>query len=191
MTLLGASKRHSIEHIRAVHELGIGVFGENYVPELLAKAAALPSPQWHFIGHLQRNKAKKIAGVITMLHTLDTARLADRLSSAARDLEVLVQVNIGEEPTKSGALPQDAAALCRHVLDHCPGLVLSGLMTIPPPGDPDRWLGATARLRADLEQRLGCALPHLSMGMTADLEVAIAHGATIVRIGSALFGPRG
>ncbi len=190
ISILAASKRRSPAEIRAAADAGIALFGENYVPELLDKAAAFDDLSWHFIGHLQRNKARRLAGRIAMLHTLDTVRLADTLERVAPGLDVLLQVNIGAEATKSGVPPPDIEALARHVTEQCPALRLRGLMTIPPPSDPHKWLSAMQRLRDETEQTVGIALPELSMGMSSDLEVAIGCGATIVRVGSALFGPR-
>jgi len=190
ITILAASKRQSTDAITAAAEAGIRVFGENYVPELLEKAGALPDITFHFIGHLQRNKAKRLVPHIAMLHTVDTPRLATALHKLNAGLEVLLQVNIGGEETKSGVLPADLATLAGHLINSCPGVRLTGLMTIPPPGDPQRWLPAMRRLRDETEQSLGIALPHLSMGMSGDLEQAIANSATIVRVGTAVFGPR-
>ncbi len=191
--ILAASKTQKPGTLFAVSEAGISLFGENYVPEVLEKAH-VEGIELHFIGNLQRNKARRLLPHITMLQTLHSTRLADalnrHLSEASRQLEVLIQVNIAEEPTKSGVRPDEVAALARHVNCECDSLLLRGFMTLPPRDEPARWHRSTAELRKRLQDDLGIALPELSMGMSGDLEVAIAHGATIVRIGTAIFGPR-
>ena len=190
VTLLAASKRHSVQSIREAHAAGVVVFGENYVQELVGKATELPEVEWHFIGHLQRNKVKQLAPHISMLHTLDSARLARALNQHA-PMAVLIQINIGQEATKAGVHPADALALARLVTNECENLDLRGLMTIPPAdGEPERWYAAMALLRGELSITLGIPLPELSMGMSGDLEQAIAHGSTIVRVGRAIFGAR-
>lgn len=201
VTLLAASKTRSAAEVTAAHAAGVGHFGENYAQELAAKAAALPGATWHFIGHLQRNKVKHVVGHASLVHTVGSVRLADELSrrAALRGpdgglLGVLIEVNIGAEASKSGVDPEPSVvlALARHVAEACPGLSLRGLMAIPPPDDrPGRWFARVAALRDTLQQALGRALPELSMGMTHDFEVAIAHGATIIRVGTGIFGPRG
>lgn len=195
VTLLAASKRRTAEDIEQAMAAGVRVFGENYVPELLEKAGLVRQASWHFIGHLQRNKARRLLPAVAMIHTVDSVRLVDALARHASErtgapLQVLLQVNVGREPTKSGVLPEALAELAEHLVA-TPSLQFSGLMTIPPAGrDPARWFSALAALREDLIPRLGIPLPHLSMGMSADLEPAIANGATIVRLGTAIFGPR-
>ena len=210
MALVAASKRHPVATLREALACGVTDFGENYVQELATKRAELLAepatgptgelalPRWHFIGHLQRNKIKHLLPGVTLVHTIDSDRLAKALdtqlptrdpAAAARGLEVLIEVNIAEETTKSGVLPAQARALAEAIgqTDH---LRLRGLMAIPPATNADRWLAAVAVLRDRLQDELGHALPELSMGMSGDLELAIRHGATRVRIGTAIFGLR-
>ncbi|MFT7621031.1 MAG: pyridoxal phosphate enzyme (YggS family) [Myxococcota bacterium] len=195
--VIAASKRQDAAVIQEAADAGIQAFGENYVSELLSKVDEVANARWHFIGNLQRNKARRVIPHVQMLHTLDTARLADALQrhlsdgeGPSRRLPVLIQVNIGGEPTKAGLSEREVRDLATHVLTCCPELNLSGLMTIPPRDDSDRWLGAMAQLRAGLQTELGVALPCLSMGMSRDLEAAIRHGATHVRVGTSIFGGR-
>jgi pyridoxal phosphate enzyme (YggS family) len=188
IALVAVSKLHEASMIRAAYEAGQRRFGENYVQELEGKASALadlPGIEWHFIGHLQRNKVKSVLRARPVVHTVDSTRLADEIATRASDpVPVLLQVNVAREPQKSGAAPEELDALVAHVRTR-PTLVLRGLMTIPPEGgDPRPHFRA---LRALAEKH---ALSELSMGMSADLDAAIEEGATIVRVGTAIFGPR-
>ena len=192
--LVAVSKRHPAERIREAYEAGQRDFGENYVQEMVDKAAALADLdgiRWHLIGHLQRNKARSVVPLGAIVQCLDSARLADeiekRASAASVRAEVFVQVNVGGETQKSGCTVDDAPALASH-LASLPSVHLRGLMTVPPASeDPEGARTHFARLRA-LGQNLG--LSELSMGMSHDLEVAIEEGATVVRVGTAIFGPR-
>lgn len=195
--LVAVSKTKPASAVREAYEAGQRDFGENYAQELATKAeelADLPDLRWHFIGHLQSNKAKIVAPVAALVHTIDSASLARELGKrAAKDgggkLAVLVEVNVGGEAQKHGAASADLAALLDAV-DAEPNLVLSGLMTMPP-HDLDATRRAFERLAALRDQHGGAArLPELSMGMSDDLEVAVACGATMVRVGSAIFGAR-
>jgi pyridoxal phosphate enzyme (YggS family) len=197
--LLAVSKGQSADAIRAAYALGQRAFGENYVQEALAKAAALadlPDIEWHLIGPLQSNKARTAARHFAWIETVDRAKIAERLS-AARDahlprLSACVQVNISGETSKSGVEPDAALALLRAVASQ-PRLVVRGLMGIAEEtGDIARQRSQFRSLRDVFEKARaeGMALDTLSMGMSADLEAAIAEGATLVRIGTALFGER-
>lgn len=200
VTLLCVSKTFSAGHVRAAFDAGERRFGENYVQEGLEKIAALadlrPGIEWHLIGPLQSNKTRTVAAQFDWVHGVDRLKVAQRLSEQRPPelppLNVLLQVNVSGEASKSGLVPDEVAPVARAVAA-LPRLVLRGLMAIPEPaGDeaaqrlPHRALHALLdRLRAD-----GLAVDTLSMGMSADLEAAILEGATIVRIGTAIFGAR-
>jgi pyridoxal phosphate enzyme (YggS family) len=200
VTLLAVSKTFDAHAVRAAHAAGCRAFGENYVQEALAKIEALADLraglEWHLIGPLQSNKTREVAAAFDWVHTVDRLKVAERLSAqrpaAMAPLNVCVQVNVSGEASKSGVSPQDLPALARAV-SALPKLRLRGLMSIPEPVEGfDAQRTAHRRLRA-LYQALcadGLPLDTLSMGMSADLEAAIAEGATMVRIGSALFGAR-
>jgi pyridoxal phosphate enzyme (YggS family) len=196
--LVAVSKTKSVEAIREVYEAGQRAFGESYAQELAAKAGALanlPDIEWHFIGHLQTNKAKLAAKHSSVVHTVDSAALARELGKrAAKErttpLPVLIEVNVGGEPQKAGATPGEIDEVMAVVREH-PSLLLRGLMTVPPAGS----LEAARRVfetLATLRSLHGgvAALPELSMGMSEDLEVAVQCGATYVRVGTAIFGAR-
>lgn len=192
--LIAVSKTHSPEAIRAAHAAGQRDFGESYVQELIKKAEALADldgVRWRLVGHLQRNKAKDVIAVGAAVDSVDSVRLGEALArraeAAARRTEVLVQVNVGREPQKSGCAPEDVGALVA-ALRAMPALDVRGLMTVPPhTDDPEGARPFFRELRA-LAAREG--LPELSMGMTHDLEIAVEEGATMVRVGTAIFGPR-
>jgi hypothetical protein len=197
--LLAVSKGQSVEAIRAAYALGQRAFGENYVQEALAKAAALadlPDIEWHLIGPLQSNKARAAAQHFAWVETIDRAKIAERLS-AARDahlprLNACVQVNISGEKSKNGIEP-DAALVLLRAIASLPQLVVRGLMGIAEEtADAARQRSQFRSLRELYEKARaeGFPLDTLSMGMSADLEAAIAEGATLVRIGTALFGER-
>ena len=199
ISLLAVSKGQPATAIRAAYALGQRAFGENYVQEAVAKAgelANLPDIEWHMIGPLQTNKTRIAGERFAWVQSVDRLKIAERLS-AARDthlspLSVCVQVNISGEQSKSGAAPGDAGALARAVAK-LPQLVLRGFMGITEePAAVDRQRRQFRMLREifDAVRADGLALDTLSMGMSADLEAAVAEGATMVRIGTALFGPR-
>ncbi len=199
VTLVAVSKTHPAEAIRAAYALGVRDFGENYVQELAEKHARLSDLEglrWHMIGHLQTNKARVVAGVAHAVHTVDSVKLARELgrraSAAGRVVSAFVQVNVSGETSKSGCSPEEAAGVIDAVRGEA-GLVLRGLMTIPPASDVAEDAAPVFDALVALREKLGgvTRLPDLSMGMTHDLEVAVARGATIVRVGSAIFGERG
>jgi len=196
--LLAVSKQQPAGAIRAAHALGQVQFGENYMQEALQKIAELADLdcEWHFIGPLQSNKSRHVAQHCAWLHTLDRLKLAQRLSDQRLDsqppLNVCLQVNISAQDTKAGVAPDAVIALAKSV-HGLPNLRLRGLMTLPAPAEDLRAQREPfAELRALLEdlQRSGLPCDTLSMGMTGDLEAAIAEGATIVRVGTAVFGAR-
>ncbi|OIQ50407.1 hypothetical protein BerOc1_02338 [Pseudodesulfovibrio hydrargyri] len=199
ITLVAVSKLHPASDIRDLAETGQTEFGENYVQEALAKQEELAglNVNWHFIGGLQSNKAKYVAGKFALVHSVDSSKLAQALHKKAASLDtvqdILIQVNIAGETQKSGITVGKLPELAEAVLG-MGGLRLVGLMTLPPFfDDPERARPVFARLRElrdGLETRLGTALPHLSMGMTGDFVPAVREGATLVRIGTRIFGAR-
>lgn len=198
--LLAASKSHGIHAIRAAIQAGICLFGENYVQEALPKVEAITEPvEWHMIGHLQRNKTRQALEVFSLIETLDNIELARTLDREAKKkgkiCRCFVEVNLAGEETKSGVSEKDVGPLLDEVgkLTH---LQVDGLMMVPPfRADPQEVRPFFRSLR-DLQVKLwalnlpNVQLHELSMGMTHDYEVAIEEGATIVRIGTAIFGPR-
>ena len=196
--LLGVAKGQPAESVRAAAAAGLVELGENYLQEALLRIESLADLglTWHFIGQLQANKTRPVAERFDWVHTVDRLRIAERLSAQrpyhAPALNVCVQVNLAGEATKGGVTPGELPALCEAVAG-LPKLRLRGLMCVPPaetdPRAQRRWF---AQLRA-LADSVSAGLPGLdtlSMGMSDDLEAAIAEGATIVRVGTALFGPR-
>jgi pyridoxal phosphate enzyme (YggS family) len=198
VTLLGVSKGQSANSIRAVAEAGVRDIGESYLQEALGKIEELKDlpVTWHFIGRVQANKTRVIAGHFDWVHGVERLKIAERLSEQrpfhAPPLNVCLQVNIGGEESKGGVTVAELPALAAAV-GVLPRLKLRGLMCIPPDeDDPTRqrmWFGAMRRALEELNVA-GAGLDTLSMGMSGDFEAAIAEGATIVRIGTALFGER-
>jgi pyridoxal phosphate enzyme (YggS family) len=190
ITLIAVTKLFPARVIRETYALGLRHFGENYVQEFETKfpeVSDLEGAEFHLIGHLQSNKAKRAAELFQVIETIDSAKLARRLEGAGKTLEVMLEVRLSEEASKSGAEPAEVAGLIAAVQD-CGHLRLTGLMTMPPwSEDAEQSRPFFQRLR-QLAEEYG--LPHLSMGMSHDLEVAIEEGATHIRIGTALFGPR-
>lgn len=202
ITLVAVSKTFDAGHVRAAADAGQLDFGENKVQEAAEKRTALPDltgVRWHLIGHLQSNKAKKAAGVFEVVQSVDSIEVLRRLDAAAAGQgtrpEILVQVDLAGESTKFGAPEPDVEAIARAALD-CQALRLAGLMLLPPwDEDQEKTRPWFARLR-ELRDRLAArgipagALRHLSMGMSHDFEAAIEEGATIIRVGTAIFGRR-
>ena len=200
VTLLAVSKTFGADAVCEAHAAGQHAFGENRVQEALAKRSALadlqPPIEWHLIGPLQGNKAREAAAAFDWVHSVDRLTIAERLSAQRPPglpaLQVCLQVNLSGEASKSGAAPADALALARAVA-LLPNLRLRGLMSIPAPTTDFAAQRAAHHALRELLVALhadGLALDTLSMGMSADLEAAIAEGATIVRVGSAVFGQR-
>ena len=191
--LLAVSKTRTAAEVRAAYRAGLEDFGENYVQEALAKMTALGdlNVAWHFIGAIQSNKTRDIARHFDWVHTVDRSRIASRLDAAApRPLNLCIQVNIDAEPNKAGVAPADLPSLIAHIAT-LPRLRLRGLMAIPRPDANGR--ASFRRMRQLFNALAPHAGPHwdtLSMGMSADFETAIEEGATIVRIGTAIFGAR-
>ncbi|GBC88433.1 hypothetical protein HRbin13_00556 [bacterium HR13] len=194
--LLGASKSVPAERIREFYACGLSTFGENRVQEFLKKYQALKdiAIDWHFIGRLQSNKVKYILGKVSLIHSLDRDSLAQEINKRAGAVQdVLIEVNIGEETTKGGVAPEELFAFYQHLLNY-KNLRVLGLMCVPPyTEDPEKarpYFAKLRELKEKLESEFLVKLPHLSMGMSADFEVAVEEGATIVRIGTLLFGER-
>ena len=196
--LVAVSKLHPAEAVSALYEAGQRDFGENYVQEAEAKMAALPPDiSWHFIGHLQTNKARNVVGRFSLVHGIDSLRLARSLQDRADALgvvqDVLVQVNLAGESQKSGILEAELPPLAEF-LARAASLHWLGLMLMPPFfDDPERarpWFARLRGLAESLRAGFGLPLPELSMGMTGDFEAAIEEGATLVRIGTRIFGER-
>lgn len=197
VAVVAVSKRHPAAAIDEAARAGQRLFGENYAQELADKRGQVTAPvDWHFIGHLQRNKAKLVVGQVALIHGVDSARLLEAISARAEAQgiaqPVLLEVNVGGEAQKSGISPAEAPALCARARE-LPGVELAGLMTMPPLADElERSRTPFAALR-ELRDRLASGdqpLPQLSMGTTGDFEVAVEEGATLVRVGTAIFGPR-
>ena len=196
--LVAVSKTHGPDMVREAYDEGLRVFGENYAREAASKADALadlPGIEWHFIGHLQRNKVRLVVERTTVIESVDSEPLVLEISRKAsalgKSVDILVEVNVGREPQKGGVDPDRAGDLVALALE-TPSIRCRGLMVVPPfdlePGEARPWFSGLRELR----DRLGgpAVLPDLSMGMSADYIVAIEEGSTIVRIGTAIFGPR-
>ncbi|MFK7863544.1 MAG: YggS family pyridoxal phosphate-dependent enzyme [Pseudohongiellaceae bacterium] len=198
VSLLAVSKRHSSEIIRAAAAHGIRDFGENYVQEGVEKIENLKELAliWHFIGPIQSNKTKAIAENFDWAHSIERAKIAERLSRQRPvelcPLNVCIQINLSQEATKSGTHLESAKELCQ-VVDRLPGLTLRGLMAIPAPNqDPQQQRACFRDLATEFNVLCGHypSMDTLSMGMSNDFEAAIAEGSTMIRIGTALFGRR-
>ncbi len=196
--LLAVSKTRSVEEINELAHLGQRAFGENYLQEALDKISALEplNLEWHFIGPIQSNKTKPIAEQFSWVHSVDRFKIAQRLSAQrpqfAEDLNICLQVNISCEESKSGCLPNEALELAKQIAE-LPKITLRGLMAIPEATDDVELQKERFRQVRTLFEEIKKGTPTLdtlSMGMSGDLDAAIGEGATIVRIGTALFGPR-
>ena len=196
--LLAVSKGQPPENVTGLAGLGQALFGENRVQEAKAKIEQCPGRlRWHLIGHLQTNKAREAVRLFEMIQSVDSLRLADELNrcadKAARTLPVLLEVNVAGEASKFGYKPETLLAELGQI-NALPRLEIHGLMTLAPwTPEPEKVRPVFRRLRelkSQCEDLLGAPLPHLSMGMTGDFEAAIEEGATLVRIGTALFGER-
>ncbi len=199
VTLLGATKTVPPERIRTFYECGLRTFGENRVQEFLKKYESLKDLDidWHFIGRLQTNKVKYLIGKISLIHSLDRRSLADEIQKRAYKegtvQDVLIEVNVGGEETKGGVDPEGVKTLLEYALG-LKNINVIGFMTIPPyledPEEVRPYFAKLREIREDMEREFGKKFPHLSMGMSNDFEVAIEEGATIVRVGTLLFGER-
>ena len=201
VTLVAASKSRTPEEILEAHRAGIDIFGENYVQELLTKYDKIGNRvEWHFIGHLQRNKVKKIVGVVDMIQTLDNLKLAEelekRFSREDRIIEVLIEVNIAREPQKAGVLPEKVIPFIKEVSERFSYIKIKGLMTMGPFVDDPEKLRPLFRETKKLFDRIrdmgikNADMEILSMGMSDSFLIAVEEGANMVRIGTAIFGKR-
>lgn len=201
ITIVAVTKTVDAERVKEAVSAGIGVLGENRVQDAREKIRMIgKSVQWHMIGHLQSNKAREAVSLFDMVHSVDSLRVAQALNAEAgkqaRRLPVLVQVNISEEESKSGASAEEALNLVQ-AMAGMENLEVQGLMTIPPySADPGefRWVFRSLREMRDRIAEMdiqGVSMVHLSMGMSHDFETAVEEGATLVRIGTAIFGERG
>ncbi len=190
VTIMAVTKAFGPEAAEAALSVGLRTLGENYVQEMVAKLprVRVPDgvrPEWHFIGRLQRNKVRLLVGLVDVIETLDRVSLAREIARRMPAQRVYVQVNISEEPQKGGCAVSETAELVAAARDL--GLDVQGLMGVAAAGDLGRARSQFRTLRVLAEE---LELPERSMGMTADLEAALAEGSTIIRVGSALFGPR-
>jgi pyridoxal phosphate enzyme (YggS family) len=194
--LIAVTKNVPVDRVQAAVEAGLTDFGENRIQEARDKIPAVGGGRWHLVGHLQRNKARAAVEIFATVHSLDSARLARRLEHVrdGRPLDVLIQVNLTDAPDQDGIRPDGVDALADTV-DGETGMSLRGLMTIGPLGGAETQLRALFRTLRELRDGLRSRLPRqplteLSMGMSDDFEIAIAEGATMVRVGRAIFGDR-
>lgn len=198
VSLLAIAKTHPAEAVQAAAACGLTYFGENKVQEAKAKIPACSSKlRWHLVGHLQTNKVRDAVELFEMIQSVDSLRLAEeinkRAEQAAKRMPVLLEVNLAGEASKFGYAPERLLAELKD-LNALPRLEIHGLMTVPPwspvAENVRPYFRRLCELRQQCEEVLGAPLPHLSMGMTGDFEVAIEEGATIVRVGTAIFGER-
>ena len=183
--IIAVTKTHGAEVVKEAWDAGLTVVGENKVQEAAwKKPTSVSGPLWHLIGHLQSNKVRPALELFDFIHSVDSIKLADRISFIADEIgaspHILLEVNVSGEKSKSGMKPEDVEPTIRHIVESCPRVTLEGLMTMAP----------FSEMRDDLESRLGVGLPRLSMGMSGDYEVAVEEGATWVRLGTVLFGER-
>ena len=200
ITLIAVSKTKPVEMLQEAYGLGNRIFGENKVQEIVDKYDALPSDiSWHMIGHLQRNKVKYIIDKVTLIHSVDSVRLAEAIEKEAAKKEItadiLIEVNVAKEDTKFGVMPEDAKELISQI-SKLPHIRIKGLMTIAPfvdnPEDNRIYFQRLRNLAVDIGENKSdnVTMGVLSMGMTNDYEIAIEEGATMIRVGTGLFGAR-
>ena len=197
--IVAVTKTHGAEVVKEAWDAGLTIVGENKVQEAAWKRpASVSGPMWHLIGHLQSNKVRHALELFDFIHSVDSAKLADRINMIAEEIgaapHVLLEVNVSGEKSKSGMRPEDVAPTVRHIREACPRMTVEGLMTMAPfsenPEDARPYFRRLRVLRDEVEQGEGVGLPRLSMGMSGDYEVAVEEGATWVRLGTVLFGER-
>jgi pyridoxal phosphate enzyme (YggS family) len=199
--IIAVTKTHGPEVIREAWDGGLSIVGENKVQEAAWKQPlAVSGPEWHLIGHLQRNKVRPALELFECFHSVDSIALLDRIESIASELgkrpRVLLEVNVSGERSKDGMRPEDVPAAVEHVLSACPSVTLEGFMTMAP-FFPEKKIEETRpffrglrELRDAMEEEFACKFPRLSMGMSGDYEIAVEEGATWLRLGTVLFGER-
>ena len=197
--IIAVTKTHGAEVVKEAWDAGLAIVGENKVQEAAWKRpASVSGPSWHLIGHLQSNKVRHALELFDVIHSVDSAKLADRINFIADEIgaspRILLEVNVSGEKSKSGMKPEEVEPTVRHIVESCPRITLEGLMTMAPysenPEDARPYFRRLREMRDDLESRLNIGLPRLSMGMSGDYEVAVEEGATWVRLGTVLFGER-
>ena len=202
ITLMAVTKLHTVNEINEAIDAGATDIGENKVQELLSKYEDVKPVRWHLIGHLQTNKVKQIIDKVVMIHSVDSLHLAEEINKRAGNaglvMDILIEINVGEEETKTGIQAEELMDLAKKITDTCENVRLRGVMCIPPYGeDPEvsrKYFRETRELFEKLQQ-LGlpedrALIDTLSMGMSGDYETAVEEGSTIVRVGSAIFGKR-
>ena len=197
--IVAVTKTHGAEVVEEAWRAGLRIVGENKVQEAAWKKPASPfGPEWHLIGHLQSNKVRHALELFDFIHSVDSAKLADRISFIADEIgaspRILLEVNVSGEKSKSGMKPEEVAPTVRHIVEECPRVTVEGLMTMAPfAEDPEQarpYFRRLRELRDAVERDLGVGLPRLSMGMSGDYAVAVEEGATWIRLGTVLFGER-
>ena len=202
ITLMAVTKLHTVDEINEAIDAGATDIGENKVQELLSKYEDVKPVRWHLIGHLQTNKVKQIIDKVVMIHSVDSLHLAEEINKRAGNaglvMDILIEIKVGEEETKTGIQAEELMDLAKKITDTCENVRLRGVMCIPPYGeDPEvsrKYFRETRELFEKLQQ-LGlpedrALIDTLSMGMSGDYETAVEEGSTIVRVGSAIFGKR-
>ena len=202
ITLMAVTKLHTVDEINEAIDAGATDIGENKVQELLSKYEDVKPVRWHLIGHLQTNKVKQIIDKVVMIHSVDSLHLAEEINKRAGNaglvMDILIEINVGEEETKTGIQAEELMDLAKKITDTCENVRLRGVMCIPSYGeDPEvsrKYFRETRELFEKLQQ-LGlpedrALIDTLSMGMSGDYETAVEEGSTIVRVGSAIFGKR-
>ena len=197
--IVAVTKTHGAEVVKEAWDAGLRIVGENKVQEAAWKRqASVSGPMWHLIGHLQSNKVRHALAIFDVIHSVDSARLADRINLVADEVgaapRILLEVNVSGERSKSGMRPEEVGPTVRHIREACPRVTVEGLMTMAPfsenPEDARPFFRGLRELRDAVERSEGVGLPRLSMGMSGDYEVAVEEGATWVRLGTVLFGER-
>jgi len=197
--IIAVTKTHDESVVREAWEGGLKIVGENKVQEAAwKKPASVAGPMWHLIGHLQSNKVRAALELFDFIHSVDSAKLADRINLIADEIgaspHILLEINVSGEKSKSGLAPDDVRPVLAHILRECPRITVEGFMAMAPfsenPEDARPYFRRLRELRDACEKELGLGLPRLSMGMSGDFEVAIEEGATWIRLGTVLFGER-